>query len=49
MFLRAGTWVTLSPDAPVTYPKWKQNVENALLREALQSGTGKRYGMVYSS
>jgi len=39
LFLDAGGWVTISSDAPVTYPNWKQNVETAVLRESQASGT----------
>lgn len=37
-FLDKGVRLTLSSDAPVVYPSWKQIVETAILRESKASG-----------
>jgi predicted amidohydrolase YtcJ len=33
LFIRAGVWTSLSTDAPIVPPDWKQNIEFAVLRE----------------
>ena len=33
LFIRAGVWTSLSTDAPIVPPDWKQNIEYAVLRK----------------
>ncbi len=46
LFIRAGVWTSLSTDAPIVPPNWKQNIEYAVLREN-KSSPGKVNGPQY--
>jgi len=46
LFIKAGVWTSLSTDAPIVPPDWKQNIEYAVLRENKHS-PGKVNGPEY--
>jgi predicted amidohydrolase YtcJ len=40
LFVSAGVWTSLSTDAPIVPPDWKQNIEFAVLRQNETSPPG---------